>query len=208
VKATIAIVGEESNHTAELHRSLDAVPDSRVNCIYRTGASALSNISDTSNSIVIINYSLSDMPSLECAQRLKIQFPSLLVVFINAAPDVSSLFKALRIGAVGYLDRSEPTNQVIAGIQYVRHGGVAISRPVAEALALAAQSIGTFTKRENSIINGLLAGQRQKEIAKDLGISVNTVQTQMQRMFRKHHVHSSRGLLRKFIQSRPIPSHE
>lgn len=59
-----------------------------------------------------------------------------------------------------------------------------------------------FTRRERLVIDLLLQSHGRKEIAKRLGISVNTVQGYIKDIYRRYGVHSHAELLRVYFQSR------
>lgn len=87
---------------------------------------------------------------------------------------------ARRLGAAGYLLKTEPTDAIVAAIRTVVAGGTVFSRFDSsgdQSLAL--------TKREREVVAGVVAGQTNDEIAGRLGISRKGVEAHLSRLFER-----------------------
>ena len=142
--------------------------------------------------IILIDFGLADGIGLDTTQEIMAELPECKIVFLTAFEAEEKLLAAIRSGAKGYLLKNLPASKLIASLKAVERGEVAISRAltsrVLEEFARAYQSnegggigISRLSAREKEILCELAAGATNKEIAKNLFISENTV---------KHHLHS------------------
>lgn len=201
--ADIAIIGDNAKTAATLAQCLGSSSELHLAGSYPSRAAALKCIPRKPPSLVFVDFKLVDMSGLVCARRLHLLLPRLLIVLFNAEPELAALFEAFRAGAVGFLDHRVPFDEIPSYAQLVLHGGVAISRDVGHKLAAASQQWENLTERESAIVSGLLTGQRQKEVAKDLGMSARTLETHLRRLYRKHDVHNWKAFVQKTLPLDP-----
>lgn len=104
--------------------------------------------------------------------------------------------RALRAGADGYLSKDHPTAAILAGIQQVLRGEVCLPKPVADAivrritvtpcdLTKSTVPVEQFSDRELEIFRRIGQGQATGQIAKQLSLSVSTVETYRLRLKEK-----------------------
>jgi len=117
-------------------------------------------------------------------------------VMLTASEDEDDLFAAVKSGARGYLLKNLEAGQLRSMIDAVGRGEAAISP------ATAARIIAEFgrpaattppdrlTERETAVLRLVVAGQRNKEIAAELGISENTVKFHLRNILEKLHAES------------------
>lgn len=126
--------------------------------------------------------------------------PRAEVVMQTVYEDTDNIFEALRRGASGYLLKSTPLPQLKAGLLDVAQGGAPMSRSVARKvlhhfkphpLALPAG----LTGREREVVERLVEGHSEKQVAARLGLSLQTVHAHVKSIYRKLHVSSRSELL-------------
>jgi two-component system, LuxR family, response regulator FixJ len=104
-------------------------------------------------------------------------------IVITAQGDVSTAVRAMKAGAVDFIEKPYDDEVLIAAIEaaLARTGGLDRSRKVAEAAGL----ITGLSPREREVLEALMAGHANKVIAFDLGISVRTVEVHRARMMER-----------------------
>ena len=119
------------------------------------------------------------------------------------------VFQALSAGAFGYLVKSNRPSKILEAIREVYEGGSPMSGHIArkvvqsfQAQAAANAETANLTARELEVLQGLSRGHPYKEIAAELGISLSTVRTYIQRIYEKLHVHSQTEAVMKFAGKR------
>jgi two-component system NarL family response regulator len=124
---------------------------------------------------------------------------------LTSSDDESHLFEAVRAGAHGYLLKDVPPEEVAAGIRGLHHGHALVSPMMAAKLLtefahlsdheeLAAQAPGLevprLTRRELDILKLVARGRLNREIARELFISENTVRNHIRNILDKLQMHS------------------
>lgn len=124
---------------------------------------------------VLLDVRLGAMDGLEVQQALKDKGVVLPVIIITGHGDVGLAVRAMKAGAVDFLEKPFEKTAVIASLeQALRHndGRAELNRLADQARA----QLNGLTPRERDVLNGLVEGQSNKVIAYDLGISPRTVE--------------------------------
>jgi DNA-binding NarL/FixJ family response regulator len=146
--------------------------------------------------LVLMDVAMPGVTGLEATRRLAASRPETSIVMLTASEDEDDLFAAMKAGARGYLLKNLEAAQLRAMIEAVERGEAAISpvtaaRIIAEfARPAAAPSPDKLTERETAVLRLVVAGQRNKEIGAQLGISENTVKFHLRNILEKLHAES------------------
>ena len=106
------------------------------------------------------------------------------------------VLSAIRAGARGYVLKESPTEEIIAAIGIVWAGGSYFSAQVADLVAQGGAAVSQLTGREHEILLLLAHGRSNKLVARQLDISVRTVETHRLSLRRKLGVDSASELLK------------
>jgi two-component system response regulator FixJ len=112
--------------------------------------------------------------------RLRLINPNLPVIVMTAQGDVQTAVRAMKAGAVDFIEKPYGDDALVAAIESALKDGAAKGRT--DDIAAAAALIDTLSPRERQVLEALVAGQPNKVIAFDLGISVRTVEVHRARM--------------------------
>jgi len=112
--------------------------------------------------------------------------------------DSNHIFDALSSGATGYLVKTTSREDLINALRAVHSGGSPMSGNIARKVVQSLQqprktvveASEDLSKRENEVLGLLAQGYLYKEIAENLGIGHQTVNTYIRRIYEKLHVHS------------------
>ncbi len=150
--------------------------------------------------VVLLDISVPGMGVIELIRRLKQNSPATKLLFLTAASDEALIFKAMKVGAKGYLSRVSTAADFTKAIQAVHHGELWVERNlmarfVEEEAATDGSGKGprgrtqaALTTREQEILRLLRSGRTNKEIAQSLLISEKTVKSHLSNIFRKLNV--------------------
>jgi two-component system NarL family response regulator len=130
--------------------------------------------------------------------------PSAKIVMLTISDEEEDLFEAIRAGASGYLLKDIPYDEVADVVRAV-HGGQSLINPsmaaklLAEFAAMASRD-GTepaeqvpaprLTEREIQVLKLVARGMNNRDIAKELFISENTVKNHVRNILEKLQIHS------------------
>ncbi len=147
---------------------------------------------------------------LEAVKKIKEYSPSLpVIVFSMHSPDQYAL-RAMRAGASGYLTKSAAGIDLVSAIKQVKSGRRYITDDVAVALADAFErkdmdrSIENLSDRELEVFKLLASGKSVSEIAGQLILSINTINTFRGRLLEKMHFQNNMELIRYAVDHRLI----
>ncbi len=200
----IAIV-EDSKTTREgLERIINLTPDYQCVCACTTAEDALRELPPLKPEIVLMDIQLPGMSGIECVARLKELLPDVQVIMLTVYADPDRIFSAIRAGASGYLLKRAASERLFQAIREVQAGGAPMSGAIARKVfgyfqnqqpSAEAEKLST---REREILELIIAGLSNKEIASRLSVSVLTLRWHLKQIYKKLHVHSRVEVVLKF----------
>ncbi len=167
---------------------------------------ALARLPHEKPSVVLFDINLPGMNGIECVRKLKPKLPDTQFVMITVYEDANHVFNALSAGASGYLLKQTRRNELIDALKDVHAGGSPMSSQIARKVVqnfyrnetqLDGETV-ELSGREREVLELLARGYLYKEIAEQLKISVQTVNTYIRRVYEKLHVRSRAQAVAKY----------
>ena len=207
---TVSIVDDEKGLRQSIMTFLNGSPGFKCVSAYSNAESALKDLPNVKPDVVLMDINLGGMSGIECVERLKAEAPALQVLMLTVYEDTDQIFKALAAGATGYLlKRSSPT-KLLQAIREVQSGGSPMSSSIARKVVASFQKSKQsgdkqvhLSPREEAVLNFLAKGLTYKQIADQLGISIDTIRTYLRRIYEKLHVQSRTEAVAKFLGRGP-----
>jgi len=165
---------------------------------------AIQEIQRLKPNLVIIDIGLRGRSGIELIRFLKDQNSDELILVLSTHDETVYAHRALKAGARGYVNKRETTERVIQAIRRILSGGMFISEALAESLALGlsqnrhptwAGDVNLLSDRELEVFRLLAMGRETSEIAKDLSVSLKTVQSYCARIKEKLNLRNATELL-------------
>ena len=157
-----------------------------------TAAEALAAVEKSVPDVVLMDIRMEGGDGLNTLGRLKLDHADLPIVLFSAYDNPTYIARAVALGAAGYVLKSSPRERLIEALQIAISGESAWTREelrrVTGALATPrlSQDIEVpLTQRESEVLRQMALGLTNKEIAKMLGISYETVKEHVQHILRK-----------------------
>ncbi|MGH7942281.1 MAG: response regulator [Limisphaerales bacterium] len=201
----IAIVEDNEVIRESLMEFVQADPECRCVCACATAEEALKIIPKYEPEIVLMDIQLPNMSGIDCISQLKRLLPSVQIIMVTVYEDTERIFKALRMGACGYLLKRCSPEELMAAIREVRQGGAPMSREIARKVIVsfqepvkAAAEVEDLSPRELEILELLAGGYPNKTIADRLGLTDGTVRWHLRHVYHKLHVRSRTEAALKF----------
>jgi DNA-binding NarL/FixJ family response regulator len=150
-------------------------------------------------------------------RNLSAALPNLNIVLLTSAVDASRIVEALKFGVRGAVPKEADTTLLLKCIRKVMAGSYWISRDVTNELAKGFTSLSAakgnqskpinhrFSERERQVLESVLFGYSNKEIAKELCVSEQAVKYHLTNMFRKTGVSGRMQLARFTIDRQLLP---
>jgi two-component system, LuxR family, response regulator FixJ len=174
----VYIVDDDPAVRRSLERLLDAADFQSVP--YATPKAFLDVAGSLPVGCALIDLRMPEMNGLEVQEQLHLMKADLPVIVMTGQGDVQSAVRAMKAGAVDFIEKPYSDCALIAAIESALKSGVRKDRT--EEMTAAATLIGTLSPRERQVLDALVAGHSNKVIAFDLGISVRTVEVHRSRM--------------------------
>jgi two-component system response regulator FixJ len=160
-----------------------------------SGVAFLKEAKSAERGCVLLDVRMPEMDGLEVQQEMVKRGIDMPVVILTGHGDVGVAVKAMRAGAVNFIEKPYEKEELLGAIEeaYVRLGrdhdkGMKSNE--------ARVRLASLTGRELDVLNGLVAGNPNKTIAYDLGISPRTVEIYRANMMEKLRVRSLSEALR------------
>ncbi|GAA0021876.1 response regulator transcription factor [Bradyrhizobium sp. B024] len=191
----IYIIDDDPAIRRSLERLLDAVGFQVAS--YATPKAFLDVAGSLLGGCVLLDLRMPEMDGFEVYARLRLINPDLPVIVVTAQGDVQTAVRAMKAGAVDFIEKPYSDDALIAAIESALKTSAAEGR--ADDIATAAALINTLSPRERQVLEALVAGQPNKVIAFGLGISVRTVEVHRSRMMDRLGVHQFAEAVRLFV---------
>lgn len=152
------------------------------------GALELADSTDETPDVIVVDLRMPRLDGLEATRRIRSTHPDIRVVILTANEDPAAMSEAVRAGASAYVLKTAEGEQVLETVRMVAQGhvvldpvawGRAAERPVPLGAAV------TLSARERDVLSLLSQGRTNREIARELGLSVETVKTHCERLYRR-----------------------
>ena len=154
--------------------------------------------------IVLTDIGLPGMNGIEAIPLVRRKFPEVSVVMLSVYVDSEHIFKALCAGAVGYLQKDTPLEEVVDSLKVIYKGGSAMSpaiaRKVVDYFAPKRTYNEPLTAKERQVIAAMVEGCSYKMIAHRLGIGLETVRHHIKNIYRKLNVNSKGEVIVKSMK--------
>jgi DNA-binding NarL/FixJ family response regulator len=203
--ATVAIVEDDPRTRVLLSEWVNASAGFQCKTTYSDGESALAGLPKECPDIVLMDINLPKVDGVECVRRLRGQCPAMLFVMLTVYEDAEHIFTALSAGAVGYLLKRSSPEELIGALNYVVAGGSPMTTVIARKVAQAFPGTPTpsagddnLSTRERQVLELVAKGYFYKEIAAELGVTLNTVHTFIRRIYEKLHVRTRTEAIAKY----------
>ena len=147
---------------------------------------------------LLLDLNLPGMSGLELQQALKAQGVLLPVVFLSGCADIPKAVRAVREGAIDFIEKPFDYKQVVDLVREALQRDVAASAQRDRKRRLA-DRLAQLTQREREVLEFVVAGRMNREIAEALDISIKTVEAHRAKLMEKLEVGSVAELVQAVV---------
>ncbi|MDW7675632.1 MAG: response regulator transcription factor [Bacillota bacterium] len=160
------------------------------------GLEALDITKELMPDVILMDINMPECNGIEATKLIKKELPYVKIVMLTVYEDEQYLFEAVKSGAQGYLLKNLEPENLVASIMDLLKGEAPISPSMATKIineyahitARDSKTDNDLTRREREVLDMLSQGLTNKEIAKQLMISDNTVRNHIRNIFDKLHL--------------------
>lgn len=205
-KTRILLVDDHSIVRVGVRALLEAEADLEVVGEASSGHEALVEARRLNPDLVLMDITLPDMNGLEAMTKLREVAPRSRVIILTMHEDEDYFFRAIQAGAVGYVVKGGGSDNILAALRAVQHGGVFLYPSLARSLVTEylgegdSPQVKSLSTREVEVLRLVGEGLTNKEIASRLGISGTTAQSYRTRIMEKLGLHTVPEIIRYAIR--------
>ncbi|MEW6159039.1 MAG: response regulator transcription factor [Verrucomicrobiota bacterium] len=202
----VSIVEDNADLRENVRQLLEDAPGFVCCGAHATAEAALRCIPVESPDVVLMDINLPKQSGIECVRQLRKLVPKLPVLMLTVYEDSDRVFESLEAGAVAYLLKRTPPEELLEAIRDVKNGGSPMTSQIARKVVLAFRKPitptveATLSSRESEILDLLAQGFLYKEIADKIGIGFETVRWHIRNIYDKLHVRTRTEAVVKHIR--------
>ena len=157
--------------------------------------------------VVVMDIEMPGISGIEGARVVKEKCPDTNIFMLTVFENDENIFEAIKAGAIGYLLKKDPPEEILEAIRKVNRGETVmngkIARKVLQYLSKPEPKQSGFgdyklTSREKEILELLIKGLSYKEIAAKCFISLDTLNSHIRKIYSKLNVHSRSEIAARF----------
>ncbi|MEK3854930.1 response regulator transcription factor [Cytobacillus sp. FSL H8-0458] len=177
-----------------------------------SGDGLLKQLDTIAPDVIVLDINLPNKNGIELISIIKARYPACKILILTMFDHDEYFKSALREGADGYLLKDASSMEVIDAIRKIYQGNSIIHPKMASKLIsyhrihndFATQN-NELTNREKEVLNQLVRGKSNKEIAAQLSISDKTVKIHVNKIYKKLNVNSRSQAIIYAVQNKLVP---
>lgn len=151
--------------------------------------------------LILLDLNMPGMSGLNGLMSLRNEAPTIPVVIVSAEQDKHIVLQAITYGAVGFITKSTPREQMTAAIEQVLNGHVYLpaeiirseqpnTRRTPREATISPELLQALTRKQLQVLERMAKGESNKQIAYNLDIAETTVKAHVSAILRKLNVHN------------------
>ncbi len=184
------------------------------------GRDALQKVQKLLPDVVVMDISMPQLNGIEATQLICETCPKTKVLILSVYSTAEHVFRALRAGARGYILKESAGDEVVQAVHAVHSGRHYFTPTISEIIvqdylihrlnAPARSPLESLSSREKEVLQLLVEGKSNPEIANDLCLSVKSIETYRSRLMQKLGIFDLPGLVKFAIQQgiTPVEKHK
>ena len=180
-------------------------PDITVVAELDDGESACAQYPEVNPNVVVLDLNMPGIGGLETIRRLMAKHSKVKILVFTMHDSKIMVTRALEAGAVGYLIKSSPAEEMVKAVRQVSSGKVYLDHDlptdIKQATLADNNPVELLTKREFQVFCALAEGRSVSEIAQTISISPKTVGVHQTNLMKKLNLNNSAELTHLAIQS-------
>jgi len=189
-------------------------PEIQVVGLAYNGEDALEAVKDLNPDIILMDVRMPVMDGVKAAREIHKRYPEIRIMMLTTFDDDAYVHDALEGGAVGYLLKNMPSEDLIRSIQAINSGTVQISPDIAAHLLAGTYSekpesrknlsegevlnysLDNLSRREREILYLMSRGYDNNSISEKLFIAEQTVKNHISHVYRKLNLHDRMSVMK------------
>jgi DNA-binding NarL/FixJ family response regulator len=200
-KISVVLVDDHALVRRGFRRLLEDAPDIQVAGEASNGAEAVALARQVRPQVIVMDCALPGINGLAATTQILEFLPNTFVLMLSMHSEETWVRKALEAGARGYILKNAKDLNLVAAVRRVAEGELVLDPQLAPPSTLKGEREHGLTERELEILQLIVDGKSNKEIATQLKLSTNTVSVHRANMMRALGLHNTAELVSYAIRS-------
>ena len=207
----ILIADDHALVRAGLRKIIENDPEMEVVAEVSDSGQAIEKAKTLKPDVAILDISMPGPDALQTTKELKNSCPDTNILIVTIHDEEQYGPRLLRAGAKGYVTKNEAPEVLLEAIRTIQRGERYLSRKLEHMLAMrlvnSSENLSPVSKlsdRELQVLTGLAIGKKNREIADELGLSVNTIDVHRARILSKLKLRNNADLTRFAIANKLV----
>jgi DNA-binding NarL/FixJ family response regulator len=174
-KVTVLLVDDHSLVRKGFRRMLEDDPAITVVGEANDGNDAVKLALQLKPRVTVMDCALPGISGIEASRQIRAKWPDAAILMLSMHSEDTLIRQALEAGARGYILKNAMDLDLLKAVKGVAEGKTVLDPQLVKPEALKGERESGLTARELEILQHIVAGESNKEIAADLGLSANTV---------------------------------
>jgi DNA-binding NarL/FixJ family response regulator len=174
-KLKVLLVDDHALVRRGFRRMLEDEPTFQVVGEASDGLEAVERAEQLQPDVIVMDCALPQINGIEASRRILAKKPKTSILMLSMHSEDTLIRQALEAGAKGYVLKNAMDLDLVSAIKKVAEGKLVLDPQINRAGALKGERDTGLTPRELEILQHIVAGKSNKEIAGELKLSVNTV---------------------------------
>jgi DNA-binding NarL/FixJ family response regulator len=194
-KISVLLVDDHSLVRRGFRRILEDEPDITVAGEAGDGLQAVRLADELRPKVIVMDCAMPGMNGLEATRQILAKHPQSLVLMLSMHPEETLVRQALEAGARGYVLKNAVDLELGAAIRRVANGETVLDSQLKRPAPLKGKRHAALTPRELEVLQMIVDGKSNKEIASALDLSANTVAVHRANMMDTLGIHKAAELV-------------
>jgi DNA-binding NarL/FixJ family response regulator len=174
-KITVLLVDDHALVRRGFRRMLEDDADISVVGEASEGSEAVRIALDLRPRVIVMDCAMPELNGIEATREILAKYPEAAILMLSMHSEETLVRQALDAGARGYVLKNAMDLDLVSAVKSIAAGMTILDPQVSRPDALKGERGGGLTPRELEILQHIVAGKSNKEIAADLNLSANTV---------------------------------
>jgi DNA-binding NarL/FixJ family response regulator len=174
-KITVLLADDHALVRRGFRRMLEDDPDVSVVAEASDGEEAVRLACELHPKVIVMDCAMPELSGIEATRKILEKVPETGILMLSMHAEETLVSQALQAGARGYVLKNAMDLDLVSAVKSIAAGMTVLDPQVSRPDALKGERGGGLTPRELEVLQHIVAGKSNKEIAADLNLSANTV---------------------------------
>ena len=203
---SVALCEDNEYFRESLHQFIADSPGFEVSFSLSSAENILEQLEGELPRVILMDIDMPQLNGIKATSLVKSHFPGIDVLILTVYDDDEKIFDAILSGASGYLLKKTPPARILEAISEICDGGASMNASIVKKVLSFFRTQPTndyaLSQKEMLILKCLVNGDSYKMISDHCNISIGTVRSHINNIYKKLHINSKSEAVAKALKER------